>query len=288
MPAPPPAAAPPAAARLTPQELEQLCDFLYRRTGLAYGEAKRYYVERRVAERLASSGAPGFAAYMARLRTSPEEAEALVNSLTVKETYFYREAYQLQCLSGWMLPEIAARRRPGDRIRLWSMPCATGEEAYSLALWLLENWPVVDAYHVEIVGSDIDTRALAAAAAGEYGARALSRLPPGLVARYFERLPDGRHRIVQDLRESVRFVPANLVEPASMAAQGGFDVIFCRNALIYFDKASRDRAMENLHKALLPGGFLCLGHSETMAPLPGRLRPRRFPGALVHQRGEGA
>lgn len=285
---PPPLIPPLPAPPLSQQELAQLCDFLYRRTGLAYGEPKRYYIERRVAERLLHSGVPGFAAYMARLRSSPEEAEALVNSLTVNETYFYREAHQLRCLSGEMLPEIAARRRPGDRIRLWSMPCATGEEAYSLALWLLENWPVVDAYHVEIVGSDIDTRALAAAVAGEYGARALSRLPPGLVPRYFERLPDGRHRIIQDLRESVRFSPANLVDRASMAAEGGFDVIFCRNALIYFDAASRHRAMENLYAALLPGGFLCLGHSETTAPLPGRLRPRRFAEAVAYQRTEAA
>lgn len=277
-----------APAPLSRQELMQLCDFLYRHTGLAYGEPKRYYIERRVAERVLHSGAAGFAAYMARLRNSPAEVEALVNSLTVNETYFYREDYQLRCLSGGMLPEIAARRSPGDRIRLWSMPCATGEEAYSLALWLLENWPVVDAYHVEIVGSDIDTRALAAAVAGEYGARALSRLPPALVARYFEPLPGGRHRIIQDLRESVRFTAANLVEPASMAAQGGFDVIFCRNALIYFDTASRQRAMENLEAALLPGGFLCLGHSETMMPRPGRLQPRRLGGVLVHQRPEAA
>ena len=111
------------------------------------------------------------------LRAGGAEAELLINSFTVNETYFYREEYQLRCLSRALLPAIVAGRRPGDLVRIWSVPCATGEEPYSIAIWLLENYPAVDAYNIEIVGSDIDTAALEEAKLGRYGERALSRLP---------------------------------------------------------------------------------------------------------------
>lgn len=273
-PAPPP----------TAEELQRLCEFIYRRTGIFYGEGKRYYIERRLAQGMSRLGTPSIAAYLAVLGASPAEAEQLVNSITVNETYFYREEHQLRCLSGVMLPEIVTRRGPGDLIRLWSMPCSTGEEPYSIAIWLLENWALVDAYNIEIVGSDVDTDALAEALAGLYGERALHRLPAWVTGRYFEAPRDGRRQIIQDLRESVRFTAANLVDAASMAAQGRFDVVFCRNVLIYFDDASRLDAAGNLYKALNPGGFLCLGHTESMSRISDRFVVRRFEEAVVYQR----
>ena len=124
-------------------------------------------------------------------------------------------------------------------MRIWSVPCSTGEEPYSVAIWLLENWPLVDAYNIEIVGSDIDTRALAAADLGEYGERALSRLARPELGRYFGPARAGMRRVIPDLRESVKFTQVNLMEAAGMASQGRFDVILCRNVLIYFDEASR-------------------------------------------------
>ena len=278
---------PAAAPVLSPAELTQVCDFIYRRTGMMFGEAKRYYVERRVADRMARSGRLAFPAYLARLQRDPAEAEALINSFTVNETYFYRETHQLECLSRCLLPELVQGRRPGDKVRLWSVPCATGEEAYSLALWLLDNWRLVDAYHVEIVGSDIDTQALTDARLGLYGERALARLPRTALEAYFEPpTPDGR-RLIADLRESVSFTAANLIDPDSMAAHGRFDVIFCRNVLIYFDDAARRLATELLFQRLTPGGFLCLGHAESMDRIGGRFVTRRFPGAVVYQRAGG-
>ncbi|WP_338663599.1 protein-glutamate O-methyltransferase CheR [Pararoseomonas sp. SCSIO 73927] len=269
---------------LAPEDLRRVCDFVYRRTGMLYGESKRYYIERRVAQRMERTGTASFAAYMGLLRGSPAEAERLVNSFTVNETYFYREEHQLRALSRAILPEIVARRGPGDRVRIWSIPCSSGEEPYSVAIWLLENWPMVDAYNIEILGSDIDTDALAAAAEGVYAGRALSRLPPDLLDRYFEPAQDGGRRIIADLRESVRLTSANLVDPASMAAEGRFDVILCRNVLIYFDEASRAEAARNLHAALAPGGFLLLGHTESMGRIAEGFTTRRFDDAVVHQR----
>ena len=273
-----------ADALLDAVELERLCAFLYRQTGMAYGESKRYFIERRLADRMARTSASTFASYFAMLRINPAEIEALINSFTVNETYFYREDHQFTCLARSILPEVVSRRGPGDLVRLWSVPCATGEEPYSLALWLLENWPLVDAYNIEIVGSDIDTRALDAAKAGLFGERSTARLPAEVVRSYFEApIADGR-RLISDIRESVTFTTANLVDAASMAAQGLFDIVFCRNVLIYFDEASRLTAADNLWRALHPGGFVCLGHTESMARISDRFAVRRFSDAIVYQR----
>ncbi len=273
---------------LDAEELRRVCEVVYRRTGMTYGEAKRYFVERRVVEHMARSNSGSFAAYMALLRWDEGEVERLINSFTVNETYFYREEHQLRCLGGCILPEIVGGRRPGDLVRIWSFPCATGEEPYSIALWLLENWRLVDAYNVEIVGSDIDTEVLAAAAHGVYGERALSRLPAGVVAGYFEPPADGLRRIIADIRESVKLTRANLVDAASMAEQGRFDIVFCRNVLIYFDEAARLAAARHLFEALNPGGFLCLGHTESMARISDLFAVRRFEDAVVYQRPPAA
>ena len=273
---------------LDAEELRRVCEVVYRRTGMTYGEAKRYFVERRVLDHMSRSNSGSFSAYMALLRWDEDEVERLINSFTVNETYFYREERQLRCLADSILPEVVGGRRPGDLVRIWSLPCATGEEPYSIALWLLENWRLVDAYNVEIVGSDIDTEALAAAAHGIYGERALSRLPGGVVAGYFEPPADGLRRIIADIRESVKLTRANLVDAASMAGQGRFDVVFCRNVLIYFDDAARLLAARHLFDALNPGGFLCLGHTESMARISDLFGVRRFEDAVVYQRPPAA
>ncbi len=269
---------------LSGEDLQRFCEFLYRETGMLFGESKRYYVERRVADRMERTGCPSFAVYFSHLRSDHGELEALINAFTVNETYFYREDHQLRCLSRSLLPAVIERRGPGDRVRIWSVPCSSGEEPYSIAIWLLENWPLVDAYNVEIVGSDIDTAALLEALEGDYGARALSRLPADVADRYFEPTAGGRRQIISDLRESVRFTKVNLIDAASTAAEGRFDIIFCRNVLIYFDDASRLTAANNLYDALEPGGFICLGHSESMTRISDRFVTRRFADAIVHQR----
>ncbi len=251
---------------------------------MIFGETKRYYIERRIADRMAATGMRTFNAYFAHVEADRREVEQLINIFTVNETYFYREEHQLRCLSRSLLPEIVQGRKPGDLVRIWSVPCSTGEEPYSIAIWLLENWPLVDAYHIEIVGSDIDTQVLLDAQAGDYGERALSRLPPDVVERYFEPSYDSRRRLIQDLRESVKFTSANLIDPASVAAQGQFDIIFCRNVLIYFDDSSRLLAVDNLYKSLHPGGYICLGHTESMTRISKRFDLRRFEDAIVYQR----
>ncbi len=275
----------PDYAALTEDEYRRLCEFIYRRTGMVFTEAKRYYVERRVVERMAATDASSFESYFSRLRADPlAEIEQFVNAFTVNETYFYREEHQLSCLTSDLLAERVKRKTPGTQIRIWSVPCSTGEEPYSIAIWLLENWLLVDRYEIEIVGSDIDTGVVALARAGIYGKRALMRLPQRVVDKYFEHDGDETWRIIDDLRQSVRFTAANIVDPAQTRTHGQFDVIFCRNVLIYFDDTSRRTAAENLYENLFPGGFICLGHTESMSRISPLFEVARFADAIVYQR----
>jgi len=271
----------------TEDEFRKLCEYLYRRTGMIFTEAKRYYVERRVWERMGATGAMSFADYFAHMRSDRhDEIQQLVNAFTVNETYFYREDHQLKCLTNDLMMERLNGKRTGEAIRIWSTPCSTGEEPYSLAMWLLEHWSRVDEYEVEIVGSDIDTRALELARAGVFGKRALMRLAPELVGKYFQVLSAERWQIIPQLRKSVAFTSVNLVKPEETRRHGRFDVIFCRNVLIYFDDVSRRVTAENLYENLLPGGFICLGHTESMSRISPLFDVRRFADAIVYQRPE--
>jgi chemotaxis protein methyltransferase CheR len=247
-------------------------------------------VERRVNERMSVTDSQSFASYFARLRIDAMgEVEQLVNAITVNETYFYREIHQLRCMTNDLLAARVAPAAAGKTIRIWSLPCSTGEEPYSIAIWMLENWPPVDAYDIEIIGSDIDTNVLDAAQSGIFGKRALMQLTADLVDRYFVPLGNDLWRIHDDIRGSVRFAPVNLIDASTTAAFGRFDLIFCRNVLIYFDDSSRRVAAENLYESLLPGGFLCLGHSESMSRISPLFEVRRFSDAIVYQRpGSGA
>jgi len=272
-------------APITEAEFRRLCDYLYRRTGMVFTEAKRYFVERRVADRMATTGATSFASYFARLRGDLDgEIETVINAFTINETYFYREDHQLACLTSDLLAERIRAKPRGEAVRIWSMPCSTGEEPYSIAIWLLENWPQVDAHDVDIVGSDIDTDVLEAAREGYYGTRALMRLPPALISKYFVPAEAERWRIIEDLRQSVRFTAANIVERSQTRPHGQFDVIFCRNVLIYFDDAARRVAAENLYENLAPGGYICLGHAESMSRISPLFEVCRFADAIVYRR----
>jgi len=277
----------PPATYVTQDEVRRLCEFLYRRTGMSFSDDKRYYIDRRLLERIAATDSSSFQSYFAMLRSDADhEIEYLINAFTVNETYFYREDHQLSCMTSDLLNNILRRKKAGESIRIWSIPCSTGEEPYSIAIWLMENWKEVDRYNIEIVGSDIDTRALKSAMEGVYGNRALMRLSQDMISRYFEKIDDDQYRIDEGLRNSIQFTQANLIEPADMRRFRGFDVIFCRNVLIYFDDASRRIAAENLYDCLHPAGYICLGHSETMSRISSLFSVCRFSDAIVYQRPE--
>jgi chemotaxis protein methyltransferase CheR len=275
------------AADLTQEDVRRVSEFLYRRTGMVFADNRRYYIDRRVAERIAVTQSESFRSYFAILRSDANhEIEHLVNAFTVNETYFNREEHQLRCMTSDLLGNIARMRGRTEAIRIWSIPCSTGEEPYSIAMWLMEHWSEVDNYNIEIVGSDIDTCALKVGMEGIYSERALMRLSKDVVSRYFELLPGSRYQIHPGLVDSVQFTQANLIDSRDMARYRGFDIIFCRNVLIYFDDSSRRIAAENLYDCLRPGGYICLGHSETMSRISSLFRVCSFSEAIIYQRPE--
>ena len=271
---------------ITDADFRKFAEFFYRKTGIHFDESKRYFVDKRLVERIENTGADTFRAWFVALRfeTDGAELQQLVNIMTVNETYFFREAYQFDCMVNNMLDEVAARKRPGSRIRIWSIPSSTGEEPYSIAIYLLERWAKIDQYDVEILSSDIDTSVLKAAQRGIYSQRSVGNLPPQYLKKYFKPHGDNEWRISRDLVDSVEFSRVNLSEPTDTRRFRDIDVIFCRNLLIYFDDLSRRVAAEAMFDSMSPGGFICLGHSESMSRMSSLYTVRRFPDAMVYQK----
>lgn len=270
---------------ISADDFQRFREFFYRKSGIQFEPSKRYFVDKRLAERIRATGCSSFRDYFAMLRfeAAGREWQALVNEMTVNETYFMREDYQFECLVNSMLPEITAHKRRGEPLRIWVMPSSSGEEAYTIAMYLLERWPELSRWDVEIVSSDIDTRILQQAQAGLYSARAVQHVPAAWMQKYFTREGDN-WRISKDLREAVAFTRVNLNDPAEVKAYRDYDVVFCRNLLIYFDDTSRRQAAESFFDVLRPGGFICLGHSESMSRISSLFRIRKFPQAIVYQK----
>lgn len=273
-------------ASITEADFEKFREFFYRKTGIQFDSTKRYFVDKRLIERIEATASDNFRNYFVKLRfeTSGEEMQALVNAMTVNETYFFREAYQFDCLVNSMLDDVIRKRKPGSRIRIWSIPSSTGEEPYSIALYLLERWPHIDDYEVEILSSDIDTAVLQAAQRGVYSPRSVANLPKAYLNKYFKQTTDGDWKITRDVVDAVEFSRVNLSDPNDTRRYRDIDVIFCRNLLIYFDDISRRVAAEAMFDALRPGGFVCLGHSESMSRISSLFEVRRFPDAMVYEK----
>lgn len=260
-------------------------EFFYRKTGIQFDDSKRYFVDKRLVERIEATDSGSFRSYfvMLRFEASGAELQTLVNLMTVNETYFFREEYQFECLVHSILAEITHRKTDGAPIRIWSVPSSTGEEPYSIAIYLLEHWPGIEKWDVEIISSDIDTEVLSRARRGQFSPRSVQHLPAHLLEKYFRPKGEG-YRMNAELRQAVEFTRVNLMEPADVRSYREFDVIFCRNLLIYFDDLSRRQAAETFFDALKPGGFLCLGHSESMSRISSLFQIRKFPEAIVYQK----
>jgi chemotaxis protein methyltransferase CheR len=275
----------PESAAITDEDFFKFKEYFYRRTGISFEKSKRYFVDKRLVERIEATGTGSFRGYftMLRFQASGDELQQLTNIMTVNETYFLREEYQFKCLVDSILPQIVHRRTGADPIRIWCIPSSSGEEPYSVAMFLLENWPGIKEWDVEIISSDIDTSILRRARAGRYSARSVQYVPNLWLKKYFKSVGD-EYQLCDDLRQAVEFTRVNLAEPADTLSYRNFDVIFCRNLLIYFDDASRKTASETFYEALNPGGYLCLGHSESMSRISSLFEVRKFPEAIVYRK----
>jgi len=250
---------------LTDEEFGQLRTLLARLAGLVFDEARRDSVAFCIAERMRVTGAPNVASYLPLLSSAPER-QALLDEVTIQETHFFRNPPQIRALRKHVFPELVRHAEAnGRRLRIWSAGCSTGEEPYTIAMILRELLPSTEGWDVQVIATDVSERALKAARTGTYGARAVHMASPEDLARFFTAGPRGTHQVRPEVRELVEFRHHNLVtEPVPFGSGEKADLVLCRNVTIYFSRDTTRALMKRLHTCLRDGGYLFLGHSETL------------------------
>ncbi len=207
----------------------------------------------------------------------------LATAVTINETYFFREYQHLEA----MVAEVLARRPTagGRFVRILSLPCSTGEEPYSMAIALSERLPLAGASQVRIFGVDVDAAAIERAQNASYDRRAVSRLPASVTRKYFEYAAAvDRYNVRSDIRDTVKILQGNLFDLPHAVRALRFDIVFCRNLLIYFDDATKARAIRIIRDLVAPGGCAIFGHSETFPGLAEVFEPCRINGTTVYRR----
>jgi chemotaxis protein methyltransferase CheR len=266
---------------ISDDEFVVLRDLIRERFGIWYDDQKRFLLLSRLSTRLAKRGLQTYGAYAQFLRYDPrreDEWTDLASALSNNETYFFRERAQLKALAAHIVDEFLKR---SPRVRLWSSACSSGEEPYSLAMTLLETRKL-DESQISIRATDISPRVLDLAGKGFYRALSFRATEPAMIQKWFQ--PQGDGFVVDErVKRLVSFGRLNLLEGARVAAEGPFDAIFCRNVLIYFDKPTQKRVVESFAKALRPGGYLFLGHAESLFHLTDLYEPIVGPDAIVYR-----
>jgi len=270
---------------LTPELYQRFVDLIYQRTGIWFEANKRYFVDKRLDERIAELGLENYREYYQLLKFSTDQTELqqLVNRLTVNETYFFRDFPQLQGFAEEVLLKIVkAKVKAGERnIKLWSAGCSTGEEPYTLAIILLEMLPEPEKWKIEILASDINTKVLDIARKGYYNSRSVKDVPLEYMERYFT--PRLELQLLNNkVRKMVTFKVINLMEEREMKAQIDYDVIFCRNVLIYFSTESRLSVLDRYYRSLKRGGYIYLGHSESVARITNAFKMERIGNTIAY------
>lgn len=251
--------------RLRPEEFRMLRDLVNTHAGLHFGDDALVIFDRRLSERVAELQLNGFDEYYKYLRFNvrgPAELDEVIERLITTETYFFRQEYQLRSFSRELLPRLAEANHASKRLAIWSAGCATGEEVYTLAILVHESG-LFDGWEVRIFGSDISKYNVAFARRGIYRNTSFRTTSPEARRSYFEDTNDGA-RVRDGIRRFCHFGQLNLIDAGRASIVGRVDAVFCRNVLIYFDLRSRKTVIENLYDRLLPGGYLLLGHSESL------------------------
>ncbi len=262
------------------REFQDIASLIHDAAGIALNESKRALLVRRLANRIATLGLSSFDDYTTLVRAddSGSELVQLLDLIATNETHFFREPAHFEFLEQRVYPLWLEQGRTGERsraIRVWSSACSTGQEPYSLAMQLLSHFPASDGWSIELLATDISTRALATAASGVWSLDKAHEIPPHFLQRYMRRGVGeqlGRMRASEELRGAVRFSRVNLTAD-HYPVPGSFDLIFCRNVLIYFTPEGRAAVIEKLTERLAPGGLLFVGHAESLHAHRAQLHP---------------
>lgn len=288
-------AAAPAKAVITPTKADlhnpaypKIRDLIYQTAGIYQSEDKLYLLASRVARRMNAVQASTPAQYLDRLTKRHDrdtELRLLLNEITIGETYMFRSPHHLEALSSVILPQIVESKKPFGvkRLHIWSAGCSTGEEPYTLAMFLKEeSHGLLNDWTFDIVATDLNDNSLSSAKAGIYGEYALRSTNLDLRKKYFRPYDEKTLQAREELKAVIRFDRVNLNDDNRMALLKGMDLIFCCNVLIYFDMASKRKVVQHFFANLVPGGYLFLGHAESLYQVDSRFRLMHFPGAIAY------
>lgn len=249
------------------QEFDEVRAVIKDLTGINMGDSKRHLIYRRLRTRLNATGIGTLRDYLDYLKQAdPKEVEAFCNVVTTNLTSFFREGHHFDYLANTIIPEIAARQGSSDkRLRIWSAGCSTGEEPYSIAITVNESLGDLASWDAKILCTDLDTAVLETCTAGVYSLERAEKVPPHQLRRWFKKSRGADSELVKvspALQDLLTFRQLNLMDKWPM--KGCFDVIFCRNVMIYFDKPTQRVLIERFADILGEGGYLILGHSESL------------------------
>ncbi len=248
--------------KLTDQEFKDLVGFVYSHYGIDLSK-KRQLIEGRLSHTLRGKGFSTFSEYMRILfqDKSGEELHGFLNKITTNHSYFARENEHFEFLMKVALPQLEKTRR-GD-LRIWSAGCSAGQEAYNIAMVMDQYFgPRKPQWDTTILATDISTNVLTKARQGIYSMDSIKGLPDAWKTKYFNRLPDGNFQVCEKIRKEVVFRIFNLMDP--FVYKKPFDIIFCRNVMIYFDAPTTNKTVEKFYDATAMGGYLFIGHSESV------------------------
>lgn len=270
---------------LSDELFDKFARLIYKRTGLHYELNKKYYVQKRLEKRAESLEMDSLNEYYMLLKFADDESEfeKLVNELTVNETYFFRDFPQLRNFAEDVLPVFAREKGNRKKIKIWSAACSTGEEPYTLSIILLEMLDEPEEWDIQILASDINTDVLQKARIGLYESRSVRDVPPEYLEKYFTKRND-KYLINLNVKKPVSFRRINLMDRDEMSSISGCDFIFCRNCLIYFDDESRKSVLSSFYESLNPGGYIFLGHSESVGRITSAYKVRRIGDTIVYSR----
>jgi chemotaxis protein methyltransferase CheR len=262
-----------------------LRDQIYKRTGMWFSDSSKYLLQKRLSPRAKELSFDTFQKYFYFLLYDPRadaEFDQIYDLVTTNETYFFREPAQLTAFTEEIIPDILERKAI-KKVRIWSAGCSSGEEPYSLAMLLQElGWFSRAAF--EIFASDINQQVLSRARKGHYRESAFRATDPSIRDKYFTRDPEGSWKISDGIRNRISFGRLNLYDEGRVSLVGNLDVILCRNVIIYFDDSSKKVVVNSFYNRLVDGGFLLLGHSESLISLSTQFKLRHLKNDMVYQR----